>query len=128
VTAARLVKNFLQLLFRFAFAIVHFTNNEEPMSIETFKRWMKEATPFDKSEVARLSGTSLNMLYQLTYETRKNGKPMVAGSDLAGRIAAAIGEVNARFRHKPLPVVGRGDLSTACGACPYYANCGEYKE
>lgn len=98
------------------------------MAIENYKQWMKQATPFDKSEVARLAGTSLNTLYQLTYESRSNGKPMVASADLAGRIAAAISEVNSRSRHTPLPVVGRGDIALACEACPYYKSCKEYKE
>lgn len=89
---------------------------------EIYKQWFKEATPFDKSEVARIAGTALGLLYQLSYGTRQ------ASPELAGRIAKAMTEVGTRQRHAPLPVVGRGDIATACDECPYYKSCKEYKE
>ncbi len=98
------------------------------MGVEVFKEWMKEATPDEKAEVAVRAATVQSILYQLTYEKRSNGKPFTASTALAGRIAAAITEVNSRPRHKPLPTVGRGDLSPGCGACPYYNSCEEFKE
>jgi hypothetical protein len=98
------------------------------MGIEVFKEWMKEAEHADKLAVALLAGTVPSILYQLTYEKRSNGKPFTASTGLAGRIAAAIGQVNSLPRHKTLPAVGRGDLSPACGACPYYTSCEEFKE
>lgn len=97
-------------------------NNRGFMVNEIYKQWFKEATPFDKSEVARLAGTALALLYQLSYGTRN------ASPELAGRIAAAMREVGSRARHAPLPVVGRGDIAGACAECPYYQSCKEYKE
>lgn len=98
------------------------------MGIAVFKKWMKEATPDEKAEVAGRASTVQSILYQLTYEKRSNGKPFTASTGLAGRIAAAISEVNSRPRHKPLPAVGRGDLAPGCGECPYYKSCEEFKE
>lgn len=92
------------------------------MGIEVFKEWMVESTADEKSAVAMLADTSLNMLYQLASENRN------ASPDLAGRIVSAIGGVNSRARHKPLPAVGRGDLAAACAKCPYYNSCEEFKE
>ena len=98
------------------------------MGIAVFKKWMKESTADEKIEVAKLAFTVTSILYQLTYESRSNGKPFTASTGLAGRIAVAISEVNSRPRHKPLPAVGRGDLAPGCGACPYYNSCEEFKE
>lgn len=92
------------------------------MGIDVFKEWMVESTADEKSAAATLAGTSLNMLYQLASENRN------ASSELAGRIVSAIGGVNSRARHKPLPAVGRGDLAAACCKCPYYNSCEEFKE
>lgn len=92
------------------------------MGIEVFKEWLDESMVYEKLAVATLADTSLNMLYQLGSENRK------ASSELAGRIVSAIGVVNSRARHKPLPAVGRGDLAAACAKCPYYNSCEEFKE
>jgi hypothetical protein len=98
------------------------------MGIAVFKKWMKEATAQDKTDVAGLARTSVSILHQLTYEKRSNGKPFNASPDLAGRIVVAIGAVNRLPRHKPLPDVGRGDLAPGCAKCPYYTSCEEFKE
>lgn len=98
------------------------------MGIEVFKEWMAEATPTEKRIVADSAKTSISILRQLSYENRSNGKPFAASPDLASRIASAISFVNGGVRHKPLPAVGRGDLAAACGKCPYYTSCEEFKE
>lgn len=99
------------------------------MGIDVFKLWMAAATSDDRKHVAALANTSVSILHQLTYEKRSNGKPFTASPDLASRIAQAIGEVNTRVpKHKLMPTVGRGDLAPACGRCPYYTSCEEFKE
>ena len=98
------------------------------MGIEVFRQWMAESELVDRKSVAEIAETSMSILHQLVYEKRSNGKPFRASPDLSGRIAWAISIVNARARHKPLPAVGRGDLAPACGNCPYYTSCEEFKE
>jgi hypothetical protein len=98
------------------------------MGIAVFKKWMGESTPAEKKAVAAFAKTSVSILHQLNYEKRSNGKPYVASPDLAGRIASAISFVNDAARHKPLPAVGRGDFASACGKCPYYKSCEDFKE
>ena len=84
------------------------------MAIKNFKEWMNQSAAPEKKELAIKSKTSLSLLYQLTYETRK------ASSDLAGRIEQSIKSINRRKRHHPLPEVGRGDLCETCAKCRFY--------
>lgn len=98
------------------------------MGIAVFKKWMKESDASEKKSVAEIACTSVSVLHQVGYEKRSNGKPFTASVGLAGRIAAAITEVNSRPRHKPLPPVGRGDFAPECARCPYYNSCGGFEE
>lgn len=88
------------------------------MSVEKFREWMKESTITEKKELALKARTSLSLLYQLGYGTR------TASADLAGRIEKASSILSRKSRHKPLPVILRGDLVDACAKCPYYKECG----
>ena len=83
-----------------------------------FKDWMKESSIEEKRELARKAETSLSLLYQLSYGTRK------ASSGLAGRIEKAAASIAKRKRHTPLPELRRGDLSEDCAKCPLYKECG----
>jgi hypothetical protein len=82
------------------------------MAISKFKAWMKESTIDEKRELADNAQTSLSLLYQLSYGTRK------ASSELAGRIEKASAGMNSE-----LPVLKRGDLSEACARCSHYKEC-----
>lgn len=76
------------------------------MPISNFKRWMKQSSPDEKKALAKGAKTSVNMLYQLGYGTRK------ASSELAARVEnAAAGEI------------ARGDLNATCEKCPYFKRC-----
>ena len=87
------------------------------MAISKFTTWMKESTIEEKRELAQKAETSLGLLYQLSYGTRK------ASSDLAGRIEHSASVIGKRVRHKPLPELRRGDLAEACAKCPHYKEC-----
>jgi len=87
------------------------------VAIGKFKSWMKESTIDEKRELAAHAETSLSLLYQLSYGTRK------ASSELAGRIEKSVAVMNRRARHKPLPAIDRGDLTEACAKCPFYKAC-----
>ena len=79
-----------------------------------FKQWMKESTRAEKLDVAAMAECSGQHMYDVA-SGRKN-----AAADLAGRIETAIRAVNRRKREQPLPVVGRGDISSACANCSFY--------
>jgi hypothetical protein len=87
------------------------------MSLAKFRQWMAASTPDEKKELAIKAGTSLNMLYQLSYGNRN------ASADLAGRIEDGVKRINKRKRHTPLPEIGRGDLCEACAKCRFYRGC-----
>ena len=93
------------------------------MTIANYKLWMKESTIDEKKELATKAHTSLSTLYQLDYGVRGNGKPFIASSELAARIAKGIALINKRKRHAPLPEVYQGDLSTVCAKCHFYKEC-----
>lgn len=76
------------------------------MPISNFKRWMAKSSPDEKRSVAKRAKTSLALLYQLGYETRR------ASSDLAGRIEQASDGA-----------VTRGDLNSTCEKCLYFKGC-----
>jgi hypothetical protein len=96
--------------------------------MKAFMKWWKEADASERGECAKLADTSLATLYQMSYGTRSNGRPFNISNEFAGRVSSAITTINARPRHKPLPVVGRGDMNPTCAACPYYRKCEEYLE
>jgi len=79
-----------------------------------FKQWMADSSRAEKLDVATLAQCSWQHLYDLAADRRE------ASSDLAGRIETAIRAVNRRKREQPLPVVGRGDISSACANCSFY--------
>lgn len=84
-----------------------------------FKQWMKDSSSAEKQDIVVLADPcSLQHLYDIAADRRN------ASSDLAGRIETAIRAVNKRKREQPLPVVGRGDISDACGKCPFYKQGG----
>jgi len=87
------------------------------MGIAKFKTWMKESTIEEKRELAEHAETSLSLLYQLSYGTRR------ASAELAGRIEKSAALISKKERHKPLPELHRGDLSEACTKCKYYKEC-----
>ena len=87
------------------------------MTIAKFKSWMKESTIDEKRELAENAETSLSLLYQLSYGTRK------ASSELAGRIEKSAAAIAKRGRHKALPELRRGDLAEACAKCQHYKDC-----
>jgi len=87
------------------------------MSILKFKEWMAKSTADEKKELAIKAKTSLGLLYQLDYGTRK------ASADLAGRIEHGVRSINRRKRHAPLPDVQRGDLCETCAKCKFYKDC-----
>jgi len=87
------------------------------MTISKFKSWMKESTIDEKRELAAHAETSLSLLYQLSYGTRK------ASSELAGRIEKSAAAIAKRGRHKALPELRRGDLAEACAKCQHYKDC-----
>lgn len=87
------------------------------MSTAKFKDWMKLSTALEKKELAIKARTSLSLLYQLDYGTRK------ASADLAGRIEQGVKSINRRKRHTPLPDVQRGDLCETCAKCRFYKEC-----
>jgi len=75
---------------------------------------MADSTTAEKWEVANHAEVSRQHLYDLAAERRN------ASAELAGRIETAIRAVNRRKREQPLPVVGRGDISSACANCSFY--------
>jgi hypothetical protein len=76
------------------------------MPISNFKRWMSKSSPEDKKAVAKRAKTTVPLLYQLGYETRK------ASNDLAARIEQASDGA-----------VTRADLNSTCDKCPYFKEC-----
>jgi hypothetical protein len=82
-----------------------------------FKQWMKESTTAEKQAVSIMADASIQHLYDIAADRRN------ASADLAGRIETAILAVNRRKREQPLPVVGRGDISSACANCSFYKGC-----
>jgi hypothetical protein len=87
------------------------------MSVAKFKQWMASSNALEKKELAIKARTSLGLLYQLDYGTRK------ASADLAGRIEQGVKSINRRKRHDPLPEVLRGDLCETCAKCRFYKEC-----
>lgn len=87
------------------------------MTIDKFIDWMSESTIAEKKELALRARTSLSLLYQLGYGTRS------ASASMAGRIEKSAAVIAKKKRHKPLPVILRGDLAKACAECPYYERC-----
>lgn len=76
------------------------------MPISNFKRWMKQSTPDEKKELAKGAKTTLGLLYQLSYGTRK-----------------ASNEVAARVEQASAGAITRGDLNATCEKCPYFKEC-----
>lgn len=76
------------------------------MPISNFKRWMAKSSPDDKKATAKRAKTSVNMLYQLGYETRN------ASNELAARLEDA---ADGAF--------SRADLNPTCAKCPYFKGC-----
>ena len=83
------------------------------MAIGKFKDWMQQSTIGEKRDLAEKAETSLSLLYQLSYGTRK------ASSELAGRIEKAAKKIG----KDRLPVLTRGDLSEACAGCKHFKDC-----
>lgn len=82
------------------------------MVMSKFKEWMKQSTIAEKRELAEKAGTSLSLIYQLSYGTRK------ASSGLAGRIEKAAAKISNK-----LPILTRGDLSEDCANCKHFKDC-----
>lgn len=83
--------------------------------ITPMKLWLAAATEPERNELARLAGTSVGALYQISSGARRPrpGK--------AGDIAEASGHLHAD--NPQLPLLYRTDLATECAACPYARKC-----
>ncbi len=77
---------------------------------------MKAATVAEQFALAASAGTTRAYLYQIAAGARS------PGADLAGRIEEAAEALRRQSKGR-LPALTRGDLSAACGACPYLAKC-----
>lgn len=84
--------------------------------LHPLKKWMRLATTFEQSELAKQARTSREYLYQLGNSVR------TANPDLAGRIEAAAKKLR-RLSKGRLPELTRADLSPVCGQCPYAIKC-----
>ena len=72
------------------------------------------STPFDdRTEVARLAGTTLQSLRQASYGYRHNGR-VVLTAEFAARLEQAIRTVSG-----DAAMVPRGHMSATCRQCPY---------
>lgn len=90
--------------------------NTGPEPLRALKKWMKLATTSEQSELARLSQTSRQYLYQLGNGVR------TASPEIAGRIEAAAKKLRKDSKGR-LPKLTRIDLSPVCGQCPYALKC-----
>lgn len=81
-----------------------------------FSDWWRVATHAEKTEVARMVGSSTGYLNQL-----KNGYRTMS-SIMAGNICAVIRDIRRgnRDMDRRFPRLRRGDLNYSCSICPYY--------
>lgn len=84
--------------------------------IRPLKAWMKLATTFEQSELAKQAGTSREYLYQLGNGVR------IASPEIAGRIETAARKLRKTSKGR-LPALTRANLSPVCGECPYAKKC-----
>lgn len=84
------------------------------------KAWLKLATVKEQEELAKLAGTSRQLLRQLAHADKTWGRN--ASADLAQRIAAA--SIGMRRSSKGrLPLLQVTDLSPACARCEFAKRC-----
>lgn len=84
--------------------------------LRALKNWMKLATTYEQTELAKGARTSREYLYQLGNGVRE------AGPETAGRIEAAAKKLRRASKGR-LPELTRADLSSVCGQCPYAIKC-----
>lgn len=89
-------------------------NGPEPL--RALKKWMRLATAFEQSKLAKGARTSREYLYQLNNGVR------TPSPEIAGRIEAAAKKLRTASKGR-LPALTRADLSPVCGKCPYAIKC-----
>jgi hypothetical protein len=82
---------------------------------KAMKRWMVAASSEQQAQLARLAGTTVGTLYQLTSEHRH------ASSQLAIDLEKAAARV--KQGDVPLPPLSRMDLNKTCRGCDFAKAC-----
>lgn len=84
--------------------------------MKPLRKWMLLATTEEQTELAKLSGTSREYLYQLVNGIRE------ASSGMAGKIEEASRKLRKGTKNR-LAVLTRADISSVCSECSYAKKC-----
>lgn len=84
--------------------------------LSPLKKWMRLATTYEQTELAKKARTSREYLYQLSNNVRE------ASPEIAGRIEAAAKKLRKASKGR-LPELTRVDMSSVCAGCPYALKC-----